>query len=347
MSQHDFGACRDGRDADLCRDCERLQEIAALSKWSHDGFGRIKENGKHVASTDSITASRLASLLNTSGSLEIARACLRRVVDVLIREQGFQFKKAEAAEAKLAELTDRAEVKALDALQRIASLMIAHSFSTGHGDTIEDLLSEFDGQLKELRAKLAKCELLAKDIYEALGPRDNPTGCLDDDLRNIAQGHTGCREYIASLESKLAELLRERDGIAASFEHDADCLSLTRLGLACDCSLWLRVRKDEAEAKLADAWKNAVEQAAEFGLSPTNESSLETMICAIGDGASDKIAKLEAVIATLPTTERLDEMAKHLREKTLHHWEWTENDAMAAELRVVAAAIREQGKITA
>lgn len=35
----------------------------------------------------------------------------------------------------------------------LAQLMIKHGFSTGHGDTFEDLLEEFDWQLTERNEK--------------------------------------------------------------------------------------------------------------------------------------------------------------------------------------------------
>jgi len=35
----------------------------------------------------------------------------------------------------------------------VAAWMIANSFATGHGDTIEDLLAELKGDLAEIRAK--------------------------------------------------------------------------------------------------------------------------------------------------------------------------------------------------
>lgn len=109
------------------------------------------------------------------------------------------------------------------------------------------------------------------------------------------------RDQADAAEAKLAELQHERDGIAASFEHDADCLSLTRLELACDCSLWLRVRKDRAEA----------------------------------------------VIATLPTPERLEEMADEIHRMArwgLSGFNSEMRIAMAAELRAVAEKIREAKK---
>lgn len=41
--------------------------------------------------------------------------------------------------------------KGASELERLAAWMIEHSFSTGHGDTFEDLLKELDWQVKELR----------------------------------------------------------------------------------------------------------------------------------------------------------------------------------------------------
>lgn len=38
-----------------------------------------------------------------------------------------------------------------DAKEKLAQWMIDHSFSTGHGDTIDDLLGELGFQVEELR----------------------------------------------------------------------------------------------------------------------------------------------------------------------------------------------------
>jgi hypothetical protein len=35
--------------------------------------------------------------------------------------------------------------------EKLAGIMISHSFATGHGDTIEDLLKELDWQLSRMR----------------------------------------------------------------------------------------------------------------------------------------------------------------------------------------------------
>ncbi len=35
--------------------------------------------------------------------------------------------------------------------EKLAKFMIEHGFSTGHGDTIDDLLKELDWQLKEMK----------------------------------------------------------------------------------------------------------------------------------------------------------------------------------------------------
>ncbi len=37
--------------------------------------------------------------------------------------------------------------------EKVAAWMILNSFATGHGDTIEDMLVELGGQVKELRAR--------------------------------------------------------------------------------------------------------------------------------------------------------------------------------------------------
>jgi len=42
-------------------------------------------------------------------------------------------------------------VSSQDAIETIAAWMIANSFATGHGDTLQDLLDELSGQIRELR----------------------------------------------------------------------------------------------------------------------------------------------------------------------------------------------------
>ena len=46
----------------------------------------------------------------------------------------------------------------VEAREQLASWMIERSFATGHGDTIDDLLIELDGQIKD-RAALAESRL--------------------------------------------------------------------------------------------------------------------------------------------------------------------------------------------
>lgn len=37
--------------------------------------------------------------------------------------------------------------------ERLAKWMIAHSFATGHGDTLQDMLDELSWQISEIRAR--------------------------------------------------------------------------------------------------------------------------------------------------------------------------------------------------
>ena len=50
-------------------------------------------------------------------------------------------------------------------LERLAQWMIANSFATGHGDTFEELLSELEWQVREIRDRLAQ---------QKEGARNNP-----------------------------------------------------------------------------------------------------------------------------------------------------------------------------
>ena len=49
--------------------------------------------------------------------------------------------------------------------EAIAKWMIANSLATGHGDTVDDLLSEAAGQIAELRARVAKLEAALERIH--------------------------------------------------------------------------------------------------------------------------------------------------------------------------------------
>jgi hypothetical protein len=81
----------------------------------------------------------------------------------------------------------------------IASFMTRNSFSTGHGDTVEDLLSEFQWQLDErrqvietLRAALESAKIKLNRYMEVHGPKGS------GDLANTYVGGLWA-EYQASL----------------------------------------------------------------------------------------------------------------------------------------------------
>jgi hypothetical protein len=52
--------------------------------------------------------------------------------------------------------------------ERIAQWMIANSLATGHGDTVEDLLGEAAGQIRELRAQNAQLVAALKEARDEL-----------------------------------------------------------------------------------------------------------------------------------------------------------------------------------
>jgi hypothetical protein len=43
-----------------------------------------------------------------------------------------------------------------EAIAKLAAWMIAHSFATGHGATLDDLLSELEWQIEEIRVRSGK-----------------------------------------------------------------------------------------------------------------------------------------------------------------------------------------------
>ncbi len=53
--------------------------------------------------------------------------------------------------ARIAELEAERE---REAREKIAAWMITHSFATGHGDTLDDLLHELEWQIEEIRSKV-------------------------------------------------------------------------------------------------------------------------------------------------------------------------------------------------
>lgn len=75
-------------------------------------------------------------------------------------------------------------------------------------------LMRVQAELHEARTEGDKWKLLATDAYSFLGPRENATGDLDDDLRNLLQGHMHC----ARIEKERDEA-RER-ATAAEAERD-------------------------------------------------------------------------------------------------------------------------------
>ena len=50
--------------------------------------------------------------------------------------------------------------------EAIAKWMIANSLATGHGDTVDDLLSEAAGQIAELRARVAQLEVVHRELAQ-------------------------------------------------------------------------------------------------------------------------------------------------------------------------------------
>jgi hypothetical protein len=105
--------------------------------------------------------------------------------------------------------------------ERIAQWMIANSLATGHGDTIEDLLGEAAGQIKELHKKNA--ELVAE--------------------RNAAREH--------GVQARLREKAAEDKRI-----HDTDALRAQNAELVAalkEASFWLKTCGHWDVAKRSDA----------------------------------------------------------------------------------------------
>jgi hypothetical protein len=51
--------------------------------------------------------------------------------------------------------------------EKLARWMLRHSFATGHGDTIDDLLKELDWQIDELRSENRQLHNLLRSARKA------------------------------------------------------------------------------------------------------------------------------------------------------------------------------------
>jgi hypothetical protein len=74
--------------------------------------------------------------------------------------------------------------------ERIAQWMIANSLATGHGDTIEDLLGEAAGQIKELHKKNAELVAALKEASFWLKTCGHWDVAKRSDDAAAAAGHT-------------------------------------------------------------------------------------------------------------------------------------------------------------
>ena len=74
--------------------------------------------------------------------------------------------------------------------ETIAKWMIANSLATGHGDTVDDLLSEAAGQIAELRARVAKLEAATLALADRLDEIDAHPSFQS--LFTITHVHGGC-----------------------------------------------------------------------------------------------------------------------------------------------------------
>jgi hypothetical protein len=59
--------------------------------------------------------------------------------------------------------------------EKLARWMLRHSFATGHGDTIDDLLKELDWQIEELRAASVTSDKLVELVLRLMPPVDGET----------------------------------------------------------------------------------------------------------------------------------------------------------------------------
>jgi uncharacterized protein with von Willebrand factor type A (vWA) domain len=93
-----------------------------------------------------------------------------------------------------------------DAREKVAAWMIAHSYATGHGDTIDDLLAELSGHIKSERARCAELDEM-----------------LEASHVHIAQIEAETIEKCA----KVAEALRPRGGRAWDVKQASCYAALT------------------------------------------------------------------------------------------------------------------------
>ncbi len=90
---------------------------------------------------------------------------------------------AVAARNQLPEVLAALDAAEAEARETVAKWMIAHSFATGHGDTIGDLLDEFSWQVKEQRDRFYAAEAEVARLREVLA-------ALEAALRKDSRGKT-------------------------------------------------------------------------------------------------------------------------------------------------------------
>jgi hypothetical protein len=141
--------------------------------------------------------------------------------------------------------------------EKVAQWMSERGYATGHGDTIEDLLTEIDWQAAEREREA--CRLIVLDNSDAEG-----ICCTDDVLEAFRQRGREMKGTIQFWGDQGAiEVLRlSADGIWANPDISADDAAKLVLA-AIDYNIKVLVQKAvEAEreecAKVADAWQSAI-----------------------------------------------------------------------------------------
>ena len=106
-----------------------------------------------------------------------------------------------------------------------------HYEPSGLYEIVAWIADAIESERESLAAKdreIAELQSLVRDVYAALGPRENPTGDINDDLRNVAQAHSGSLLSISALQKENASLKEPppveswKDLVRLAYKEDPD-----------------------------------------------------------------------------------------------------------------------------
>lgn len=148
-------------ERDILIDCLRYRPVATTAAQMREASDLLERDGARIAELEAENERLLEA--NPSAAYALEYASLRIGLN--------------SARAALAEAQEELRVCQQDAIrlqsalaearESVAQWMLAHSFATGHGDTLDELLGELSWQVNELwaarDAARAEAEALRKD----------------------------------------------------------------------------------------------------------------------------------------------------------------------------------------